>query len=102
MPRPRSFSLTDVATAALTVIDRDGLAAFAMRAVAVELGMGTMSLYRYVADRAQLAALVVDLVLADVDMKPPRGAWQRQLAALATRVRTAITAHPEVGPLLVI
>jgi AcrR family transcriptional regulator len=102
MPRPRSFSLTDVATAALTVIDRDGLAAFAMRAVAVELGMGTMSLYRYVTDRAQLEALVVDLVLADVDMRPPRGAWRRQLAALATRVRTAIAAHPEVGPLLVI
>lgn len=102
MPRPRSLSLTDVATAALAVIDRDGLAGFAMRAVAVELGMGTMSLYRYVSDRAQLEALVVDLVLADVDMTPPRGTWQRQLTALATRVRKAIAAHPEVGSLLVI
>jgi AcrR family transcriptional regulator len=102
MPRPRSLSLADVATAALTVIDRDGVAGFAMRAVAVELGMGTMSLYRYVSDRAQLEALVVDLVLADVDMTPPRGTWQRQLTALATRVRAAIATHPEVGSLLVI
>ncbi|GAB3872942.1 TetR/AcrR family transcriptional regulator C-terminal domain-containing protein [Kibdelosporangium lantanae] len=102
MPRPRSLDLADVATAALAVIDRDGLTGFAMRAVAVELGMGTMSLYRYVSDRAQLEALVVDQVLAGVDMTPPRGTWQRQLTALATRVRTAIAAHPEVGPLLVI
>jgi len=102
MPRPRSLSLTDVATAALAVIDRDGLAGFAMRAVAVELGMGTMSLYRYVSDRAQLEALVVDLVLADVEMTPPRSTWQRQLTALATRMRNAIAAHPEVGSLLVI
>ncbi|MFD1051394.1 TetR/AcrR family transcriptional regulator, partial [Kibdelosporangium lantanae] len=82
MPRPRSLDLADVATAALAVIDRDGLTGFAMRAVAVELGMGTMSLYRYVSDRAQLEALVVDQVLAGVDMTPPRGTWQRQLTAL--------------------
>jgi AcrR family transcriptional regulator len=102
MPRPRSLTDIDIATAALKVIDRAGLAGLAMRAVAVELGMGTMSLYRYVSDRAQLEALVVDLVLADVDMTPPRGTWQKQLAALATRVRTAIAAHPEVIALTVI
>lgn len=101
MPRPRSLTENDIAEAALRVIDRDGLAGLAMRAVAVELGMGTMSLYRYVPDRARLEVLVVDLVLADVDMTPPRGPWQKQLTALATRVRSALAAHPQVIPLSV-
>jgi hypothetical protein len=48
MPRPRSLSHDRIAAAALAVIDRRGLAALSMRTVAAELGMGTMSLYRYV------------------------------------------------------
>jgi AcrR family transcriptional regulator len=103
MPRPRSLTNEDIAAAALAVIDRDGLAALAMRAVAAELGMGTMSLYRYVSDRAQLETLVVDLVLAEVDMTPPRRAsWQKQLVVLAERVRAAVGAHPEVVSLTMI
>jgi AcrR family transcriptional regulator len=103
MPRPRSLTSEDIAKAALAVIDRDGLAALTMRAVATELGMGTMSLYRYVSDRAQLEALVVDLVLAEVDFGPPRRAsWQRQVAVLAERVRAAVGAHPEVVSLTMI
>jgi AcrR family transcriptional regulator len=103
MPRPRSLTNDDIARAALAVIDRDGLAALAMRAVAVELGMGTMSLYRYISDRAQLEALVVDLVLAEVDFVPPkRASWQKRLAVLAERVRAAIGAHPEVVSLTMV
>ncbi|MFG1879973.1 TetR/AcrR family transcriptional regulator C-terminal domain-containing protein [Sphaerisporangium sp. NPDC049003] len=100
MPRPRSLTTTGIAAAALAVIDRDGLAALSMRAVAVELGMATMSLYRYVTDREQLEGLVVDLVLSGVDAAPPEGvAWQGQVATLVERVRDAVGAHPEVVPL---
>ncbi|MET8145161.1 TetR/AcrR family transcriptional regulator C-terminal domain-containing protein [Sphaerisporangium sp. NPDC005288] len=99
MPRPRSLTQDDLAAAALAVIDRDGLAALSMRAVAVHLGMGTMSLYRYVADREQLEGLVVELVLSGVDVRPPHGSWTRQLTALVERVRAAVRAHPEVVPL---
>jgi AcrR family transcriptional regulator len=103
MPRPRSLTDNDIAAAALTVIDRDGLSALAMRAVAAELGMGTMSLYRYVSDRSQLEVLVVDLVLAEVDVTPPRRAsWQKQLAVLSERIRATVAAHPEVVPLTMI
>jgi AcrR family transcriptional regulator len=103
MPRPRSLTLDDIARAALTVIDRDGLDALAMRAVAAELGMGTMSLYRYVADRSQLEALVVDLVLGEVDITPPRrAAWTKQVTVLLERVRAAVGGHPAVVPLTMI
>lgn len=102
MPRPKSLTQTDIAAAALAVADRDGLAAMSMRTVAAELGMGTMSLYRYVSDRDQLERLIVDHVLAGVDLTPPpRAAWTRQVATLAERVRAALAAHPEVVPLTV-
>jgi AcrR family transcriptional regulator len=100
MPRPRSLSETDIAAAALAVIDRDGLGALSMRAVGEQLGMATMSLYRYVSDRAQLEGLVVAHVLAGVDLTPPRrGPWTRQIAVLLERVREAVARHPDVVPL---
>ncbi|MCV7154740.1 TetR/AcrR family transcriptional regulator [Mycolicibacterium pyrenivorans] len=100
MPRPRSLTAGQIADAALAVLDRDGLAGLSMRTVARELGMGTMSLYRYVADREELEALVVDRVLAGVDARVPRGSTRRRLATLADRVRTTVGEHPAVTPLL--
>ncbi|MGP4014398.1 TetR/AcrR family transcriptional regulator [Saccharopolyspora sp. 5N708] len=100
MPRPRSLTPTQIATAALTVADRDGLGALSMRTVAQELGMGTMSLYRYVTDRGQVEELVVDLVLQAVDLTMPRGSAGKRLGVLVERVRLAVSEHPVVVPLL--
>lgn len=101
MPRRRSLTNDVIAAAALAVIDRDGTAGLSMRAVAVELRVGTMSLYRYVSDRAELERLVVDLVLAAVDTnRPPRLPWQDWVAELGERTRIATAAHPAVIPLL--
>lgn len=101
MPRRRSLTNAAIAAAALAVIDRDGAAGLSMRAVAAELGVGTMSLYRYVSDRQELERLVVDLVLAAVDTSQARRLpWQDRVAELAERARAAIAAHPAVIPLL--
>ena len=102
MPRPRSLTPDQIAAAALAVIDRDGLDALSMRTVARQLGIGAMSLYRYVSDRDQLEELVVDLVLEAVDISLPRASARRKLAVLADRVRVAVSAHPGVVPLLLI
>ena len=100
MPRPRSLTREGLAAAALTVIDRDGLGALTMRAVARELGMATMSLYRYVADREELEVLVVDHVLAALDLSVPAGDWQVGITVLLERMRDAGCAHRDVVPLL--
>ncbi|MEV0297165.1 TetR/AcrR family transcriptional regulator C-terminal domain-containing protein [Nocardia sp. NPDC050710] len=101
MPRPRSLTTADLATAALAVIDRDGLAALTMRSVAKELRMATMALYRYVADRDQLEVLVVDRVLDPIDLDLPAGAdWREQAALLLHRLRNAVSAHPAAVPLV--
>jgi AcrR family transcriptional regulator len=100
MPRPKSLEPPELASAALSVIDRDGLDALTIRAVAAELGMGTMSLYRYVDGREALERLVVDLVLSEVDLSvPPRTSWTKGVTLVAERMRRAVLAHPAVVPL---
>ncbi|MDN5919126.1 MAG: TetR/AcrR family transcriptional regulator C-terminal domain-containing protein [Pseudonocardia sp.] len=100
MPRPRSLTSAQIATAALGLVDRTGLDALSMRAVATELGMGTMSLYRYVSDRNEVEALVVDLVLREGEGSVSPGPAGQRLSVLADRVRIAASTHPEVVPLL--
>jgi len=103
MPRPRSLTPADIAAAALQVIDRDGLSALSMRTVAMDLGAGTMSLYRYVEDREALERLVVDQVLASVDTEPVRRMpWNQQITQLAERMRQAVGEHPSIVPLLML
>ncbi|WP_213450614.1 TetR/AcrR family transcriptional regulator [Rhizomonospora bruguierae] len=101
MPRPRSLTDTAIATAALAVIDRAGPDALSMRTVAKELGVGTMSLYRYVPDRGTVERLVVDLVLDGVDITPPPTPdWRAALTELIRRCRAAVRAHLAVVPLV--
>ncbi|MGY0055333.1 TetR/AcrR family transcriptional regulator [Streptomyces sp. LZ34] len=103
MPRPRSLTHDQLVSAALAVIDRDGLAGLSMRAVAKELGMSTMGLYRYVDDREELERLVVESVLGAVDTEPPPSdaPWRERIEVMAGRLRAAMGAHPAVLPLTV-
>ncbi|MEV0806965.1 TetR/AcrR family transcriptional regulator C-terminal domain-containing protein [Micromonospora sp. NPDC050200] len=101
MPRPRSLTPAQLASAALAVIDRDGLPALTMRAVAAELGTSPMALYRYVADRDELEALVVEEVLSTVDTAPAAdGSWPDRVGVMVRRMRLAVGRHPAVVPLL--
>ncbi|TDC78423.1 TetR/AcrR family transcriptional regulator [Streptomyces hainanensis] len=103
MPRPRSLTHDQLVAAALAVIDREGLAGLSMRAVAKELGVSTMGLYRYVDDRDELERLVVESVLGAVDTTPPPAdaPWQERVATMVRRLRDAVGARPGVIPLTV-
>jgi len=100
VPRPRSLTTERLAAATLAVIDRDGLDALTMRAVAKELGMATMSLYRYVTDKEELEVLVVDHVLSGVNLTVPPGDWRERLTEVLTRMRKAVGEHSAAVPLL--
>ncbi|HET9450384.1 MAG TPA: TetR/AcrR family transcriptional regulator C-terminal domain-containing protein [Aggregicoccus sp.] len=101
MARPRSLTPVVIAAAALTVLEREGLTGLSMRTVARELGVGTMSLYRYVDGREQLERLIVERVLTGVELELPQGApWTRRVSLLLERVRAVVEAHPSVVPLL--
>jgi AcrR family transcriptional regulator len=100
VPRPRSLTDDQLVVAALAVVDREGLSALTMRAVARELGVATMGLYRYVADRQALETLVVDHVLRSVDLSLPEGAWLDRVRVLLDRMRVAVARHPGIVPLV--
>lgn len=86
--------------AALAVLDSDGLEALTMRAVAGRLGMATMGLYRYVADRRALEVLVVDHLFRTIDLTLPDAGWPDRIRVLMDRIRTAVAGHPAVAPLV--
>jgi AcrR family transcriptional regulator len=101
VPRPRSLTTEQIADAALTVIDRDGLDDLTIRAVSQELGIATMSLYRYVEGREQIEELVLERVLDTLDYSAPPGEpWREQALALLTRLQETIMGHPRAIPLV--
>ncbi|OFB42469.1 transcriptional regulator [Mycolicibacterium sp. (ex Dasyatis americana)] len=101
MPRPRTLTTDAIFRAALTVLDRDGFSGMSMRAVAAELRVSPMALYRYVDNREQLEELIVEQLLAPIDCTVPTGRpWMHRVEVLMDRLRTAIGAHPAAIPLL--
>ena len=73
----------------------DGIGGLSMARVASELGVGTMSLYRYVAAKDELLMLMVDTALGP----PPRADdgendWRAGLTRWAIGLRDAYRRHP--------
>jgi AcrR family transcriptional regulator/DNA-binding transcriptional regulator YhcF (GntR family) len=85
---------------AVDVADAEGFEAVSMRRIAVELGVPTMSLYRYVPSKDELAVLVID---AAIDMGPwpkPENGWRAQLEYVARRHWAACRKHPWLARLI--
>ena len=101
LPRQR------IVEAALALIDRDGAEALSMRSLANELGSGTATLYRHVAHRADIIALVVDAVFADAGLTTGplpgerEGGWSERLRRLGHAMFEVLRRHPGVTRLLV-
>jgi AcrR family transcriptional regulator len=54
--------------AAVTLLDRDGAEAFTMRALAEELGVGTMAVYSHFRGKDELSDAVAQRLLAEVEL----------------------------------
>ncbi|MGW4041450.1 hypothetical protein [Streptomyces sp. NPDC004721] len=54
-------------------------------------------------DREELERLVVELVLARVDVEPPGPAmpWRERIEVMVRRLRDAVAAHPAIVPLAI-
>lgn len=100
MPRPARISREQIGAAALALADRDGLEAVSMRAVAAALGVGTMSLYNHVRNKADLERLLLDAATASGAAPPPRGSWEVRAKSALRSIRVALERHPGVVPLL--
>jgi AcrR family transcriptional regulator len=93
-PKP-GLSVERIADAGVRVASSEGLAALSMARVAQELGTSTMSLYRYVAAKDELLALMVD---AAVGPPPPSAgpteSWRDGLVRWAWGYHDRLRAHP--------
>jgi AcrR family transcriptional regulator len=91
----RGLSMERIVEAAVKVADADGLAAVSMGRVATDLGVSTMSLYRYVAAKAELLALMVDAALGPPPTAPaPEEGWRAGLSRWAWAELAAYRRHP--------
>ncbi|MBB0245004.1 TetR family transcriptional regulator [Streptomyces alkaliphilus] len=98
-PRP-GLTLEAIVDAAITLADREGIPALSMRRVAAELGVGTMSLYRYIPGKGELLDLMLDRVLSPgptgTGPPPPEATenWRTAMEFVAVSSWRLYLAHP--------
>lgn len=97
MPTQR-LTAEQITTAALDLMDAEGLAAVSMRALAQRLGVGTMTLYGYYRSRDELLDAVVDAATADAanhhDSGRTGGEPVDELTRLFTALHRTLSDHP--------
>ena len=100
VPR-NTLSRDRVVDAALVLLDAEGLDALTMPSLAKHLGVGTMSLYRHVADKDDLVNAVAEHVLSDVAV--PDGDpddWEGRVIGYLRALREAAREHPALSRIL--
>ncbi|MFC7406575.1 TetR/AcrR family transcriptional regulator [Georgenia alba] len=92
----RTLTLERIVETAITIADAEGLDALSMRRLARDLDVGTMSLYRYVPDKAVLLDLMLDRLsepgAARTDFAGKH--WREVLELNAIGTRELYLAHP--------
>jgi AcrR family transcriptional regulator len=103
-----ALSREQIVDAAIAIADADGAEAVSMRKIAQVLRAGAMSLYWYLAGKEHLLELMLDALMADVEVPEPTGDWRSDLRVQAGSTRTVlrrhrwvldfISARPPLGP----
>lgn len=103
MGRPTRTMITreGATTAALAVIDEEGLEALSLESVARRLGVKAPSLYYHFKDKAELLSEVARTVMLDLEL-PTQGelvSWEEAMVAVCVATRRSLLRHPNVAPL---
>jgi AcrR family transcriptional regulator len=89
-----SLTREEIAAAAVALADTQGIEAVSMRSLAVELGVGATSLYRYVDRKDELIELMVDAVMGNDLHFEVGGSWRDDLRSFAHGLRSMTLRHP--------
>lgn len=93
-PKP-GVGIRDIGAAGTRLADRGGPDAISMKAVAQELGMTTMSLYRYVDSKDELLAVVLDEGYGPCPDDVATGeSWRERVESWTRAVAAGLSARP--------
>ena len=97
-PRSPKTTLThdQIAAAAVELADAEGLEAVSMRRLAEQLGVATMALYRYVANKEELLELMINAAYdfeGELPLLAP-GDWRSAVGKLARGTLSRTRRHP--------
>jgi AcrR family transcriptional regulator len=94
-PAKPALSRDAIVDAALAVVEADGLDQLTMRRLAKELDTGPASLYVYVRSTAEVHALLIDRLLARLDLTwSGRGDWHRRLRSMLVAYSELLMTYP--------
>ncbi|TDD84454.1 TetR/AcrR family transcriptional regulator [Saccharopolyspora karakumensis] len=92
-PKP-TMSLPRIVEAAVRLADSEGLEALSMQRLAGELGVGTMSLYRYVPSKDELTSLMLDTAIGAPPDIGERTGWRSAMETWARANVSVFERHP--------
>ncbi|MGH3759643.1 TetR/AcrR family transcriptional regulator [Actinophytocola sp.] len=92
--RKPGMTIERIVAAAVELADAEGLDGVSMRRVADRLGVGTMSLYRYVPSKAELQDLMLDTVMAEGRPVHEAASWRTGLERFARASLEGYRRHP--------
>ena len=83
-----------IIAAARELLADEGVGGVTMRRVAARLGVGTMTLYGYFADKDALLDAIIDASGAELAPPAPDGDWKSSLRTLMLALHAQLTEHP--------
>ena len=89
----KPLSSARVLQAAVALADEAGLEAFSMRALAQELGVVPMALYKHVANKDELLDGMVDIVFSEIELPSEDLDWRSSMRLRASSTRAALKRH---------
>jgi AcrR family transcriptional regulator len=94
MAQPRiPLSRERVLGAAIALADESGIESLSMRHLGQELGVEAMSLYNHVANKDDIIAGIVDVVVGEFDLAPRGTGWETELRRIMMSAHAVLLRH---------
>ena len=95
-----SLNPEKIVEAALTIADREGLAALTVRKLATAMGASPMAIYGHFANKGEIVGQLLGQVIERFEVTAHEGEGRVWVVECFRRMRIALLSHPGVIPLL--
>ena len=100
----RALTEGQILDAAMELLDQGGPSAASVRGIAARVGVAPNAVYTYFPDKAAIVKGVVERMLGDIDhdvFTDREKPWRQRVEALALDLRSRLSTHPGVVPLMI-